>query len=199
MVDYKGKIVYIFCLVLFAILGIGVGYFKTVKLSGVELNNTTALDYAREYVFTFTPQRTVTASANVASVTVYYVDYYTVCKDEIKTSKVYNGTTIEGVKEQEKEYQEEKGLLYEIDSETEDSITYIREVKGNCPNHFYVIYEQDKLNIYTIKGEGKHELYTSLDSINVDNIRSELKVMIERGAIFNSKEELNRFIEDLET
>lgn len=199
MVDFKGKIIYVLCLVLLSIFGITIGYFKTIKLSEVEINNISAFEYAKEYVFGTKPHSTVTASANVSSITVNYVDYYTVCKDEVITSKTVNGMTMDGVKEQERIYQEENGLLYEIFSETEDSVTYKRKVKGNCPNHFYVIYEQNRLNIYTIKGEGIHELYTSLDSINIANIRGELKTMIEKGAVFNSREELNRFIEDLET
>ena len=152
MVDFKGKIIYVLCLVLLSIFGITIGYFKTVKLSEVEINNISAFEYAKEYVFGTKPHSTVTASANVSSITVNYVDYYTVCKDEVITSKTVNGMTMDGVKEQERIYQEENGLLYEIFSETEDSVTYKRKVKGNCPNHFYVIYEQNRRSKSDVKG-----------------------------------------------
>ena len=110
MVDFKGKIIYVLCLVLLSIFGITIGYFKTVKLSEVEINNISAFEYAKEYVFGTKPHSTVTASANVSSITVNYVDYYTVCKDEVITSKTVNGMTMDGVKEQERIYQEENGL-----------------------------------------------------------------------------------------
>ncbi len=53
--------------------------------------------------------------------------------------------------------------------------------------------------MYTVKGENKFELLMSIDDLNLDNIREELKVKIMRGTYINSKPELNRFIEDLQT
>lgn len=198
MVDFKGKILYVLCLIALVILGIGFGYFK-VKKTDVDINNITALEYVKEYIVFSRPQNAVTASTKTIDVTVNYIDYYTICKEEEKSSKVIYGSTIDSVKELEKEYQEKNGLLYDIDSETENSITYKRVVKGNCPNHFKVIYEEGKLNVYSVKGENKFEMYMSIDDLNIDNIRGELKTKIIRGTYINSKAELNRFIEDLQT
>ena len=39
----------------------------------------------------------------------------------------------------------------------------------------------------------------TIDDVNVDNLRDELKQMVKRGTYINSREELNRFIEDLES
>ncbi len=197
MVDFKGKVLYVFLLIMLLVLSVGFGFFK-MRGFNINVDNVSALDFANEYVF-FNPQKAVTASTKTIDVTVNYVDYYTICKEEEKTSKVIYGTTIDSVKDLEKEYQEKNGLSYDIDEVTEDSITYKRVIKGNCPNHFKVIYEEDRLNVYTVKGENKFELLMSIDDLNLDNIREELKVKIMRGTYINSKPELNRFIEDLQT
>ena len=39
----------------------------------------------------------------------------------------------------------------------------------------------------------------SIQGVNVNNLRDELKEMVEKGTYINSKDELNRFIEDLES
>lgn len=197
MVDFKGKIIYVFLLVLLLVMSVGFGYFKMQGFN-TKIDNVTALEFAKDLIY-FEPQKAITASTKTIDVTVNYVDYYTICKEEEKTSKVIYGSTIDTVKELEKEYQEKNGLSYDIDEVTEDSITYKRVIKGNCPNHFKVIYEEDRLNVYSVKGENKFELYTSVDNINIDNIRDELKTKILRGTYINSKPELNRFIEDLQT
>ena len=197
MVDFKGKVIYVFLLLLLLVISIGFGYFKMQGFS-TNVDNISALEFAKECVL-FEPPKAVTASTKTIDVKVTYVDYYTICKEEEKTSKLIYGSTIDTVKELEKEYQEKNGLSYEIDEVTEDSITYKRIINGNCPNHFKVIYEENKLNVYTVKGEDKFELLMSIDNLNIDNIREELKVKIMRGTYINSKPELNRFIEDLQT
>ena len=103
------------------------------------------------------------------------------------------------VKEQEEKYQAEKGLLYTIKAESENKIVYTRTINENCPNHFKVILENDKINVYSIQGENKSTIYMTIDDVNVDNLRDELKQMVKRGTYINSREELNRFIEDLES
>lgn len=198
MVDFKGKLLYVLCLFFLIVLGIGFGYFK-FKSSNLEINNISAYEYAKDYIFFTRQENLVTASTKTIDVTVKYVDYYTICKEEEVKVKTIYGTTIDSVKELEKEYQEKNGLLYDIDEQTMDSITYRRIIQGNCPNHFKVIYEDGKLNVYSVKGENKLELYSSFDDLNMDNIRDELKLKITRGTYINSKQELNRFIEDLQT
>ena len=62
-----------------------------------------------------------------------------------------------------------------------------------------VIKEDEKINVYSIQGENKSTLYMTIDNINIENLRDELKQMVNRGTYINSREELNRFIEDLES
>lgn len=199
MMNLKNKILYCLVLVLLLFGGIGFGYMRTVSFSNLDIDNTSVLDFAKNYSIVTNNDLVVTASTKTYDITVVYEDYYTVCKEDVSKSKVEYGTTIDKVKEDEKKYQEEKGLEYEIKSEKENKIVYSRTINENCPNHFKIILEDEKVNIYSIQGENKSTLYMTLDDINIKNLRDELKQMITKGTYINSREELNSFIEDLES
>lgn len=199
MTDIKDKILYCLALVVLLFIGIGVGYVKTASFDGVKIKNSSVLEFARNYNLVPNNDIAITASTKTYDITVTYEDSYTICKEKITNSKVEYGTTMDKVKEQEKKYQEEKGLLYTIKEESENKIVYTRSINENCPNHFKVIYENKKVNIYSIQGEDRSTLYMSIDNINLDNLREELRQKIDRGTYINSREELNNFIEDLES
>lgn len=59
--------------------------------------------------------------------------------------------------------------------------------------------ESGKIVVYSIQGENKKTVFMTLDNINVDHLRDEIKEKVESGTYINSKEELNKFIEDLES
>lgn len=199
MVNLKQKIIYCMALVVFMALGLGFGYFQTRFTTGLEVDNMSLLDYATSYVFTSTSDETVTASTKTYDVNVIYEDVYTVCGEVVHTTKTVYGTTMDKVKEEEKVYQEEKGLLYEIKAQGNTNIIYSRRMAQNCPNHFLVIWEEGKVNIYSIQGEDKKIVYMTISDINIDNLRQEIRTKVEKGTYINSKEELNKFIEDLES
>lgn len=199
MIDVKEKILYCLSLVVLLFVGIGVGYIKTVSLDSLNIDNTSAVEFANNYDLVTNNELLITASTKTYDITVVYEDNYTVCNESIVTSKVEYGTTMDKVKEEEKNYQEEKGLVYTIKTETEDKIVYSRSINENCPNHFKVILEDDKINVYSIQGENKSTLFMTVKDVNINNLRKELKEMVQKGTYINSKEELNRFIEDLES
>ena len=199
MIDVKEKILYCLSLVVLLFVGIGVGYIKTVSLDSLNIDNTSAVEFANNYDLVPNNELLITASTKTYDITVVYEDNYTVCNESVVTSKVEYGTTMDKVKEEEKNYQEEKGLVYTIKTETEDKIVYSRSINENCPNHFKVILEDDKINVYSIQGENKSTLFMTVKDVNINNLRKELKEMVQKGTYINSKEELNRFIEDLES
>ena len=199
MIDVKEKILYCLSLVVLLFVGIGVGYIKTVSLDSLNIDNTSAVEFANNYDLITNNELLITASTKTYDITVVYEDNYTVCNESVVTSKVEYGTTMDKVKEEEKNYQEEKGLVYTIKTETEDKIVYSRIINENCPNHFKVILEDDKINVYSIQGENKSTLFMTVKDVNINNLRKELKEMVQKGTYINSKEELNRFIEDLES
>ena len=199
MLDFKYKLLYCLVLVVLLLFGIGVGYLKTANIGENQIKNNSILEIAQNYSLMTENDMTVTASTKTYDVTVVYEDYYTVCKEAVTTSKVEYGTTLDSVKEKEKKYQEGKGLVYEIKEEKEDKVVYSRNINQNCPNHFKIIKEDEKINVYSIQGENKSTLYMKIDNINIEKLRDELKQMVNRGTYINSREELNRFIEDLES
>ena len=199
MIDVKEKILYCLSLVVLLFVGIGVGYIKTVSLDSLNIDNTSVVEFANNYDLVTNNELLITASTKTYDITVVYEDNYTVCNESVVTSKVEYGTTMDKVKEEEKNYQEEKGLVYTIKTETEDKIVYSRIINENCPNHFKVILEDDKINVYSIQGENKSTLFMTVKDVNINNLRKELKEMVQKGTYINSKEELNRFIEDLES
>lgn len=199
MINLKQKILYFSCLVLLLFFGIGIGFIKSTSL-GTGIDNSSLLDYAKNYALvTSNNDLVVTASTKTYDVTVIYEDYYTVCKEYVRRSNVIYGTTIDEVKENEKKYQEENGLVYEILSESDDKIVYSRNIKENCPNHFKIISENGKIVVYSIQGENKKTVFMTLDDVNAEQLRDEIKEKVESGTYINSKEELNKFIEDLES
>lgn len=199
MNNLKEKILYCFVLVVFLVLGVSFGYVQTMLNSDIKLDNTSMLDYATSYVFPTQTEIAVAASTQTYDIKVIYEDNYLVCGESITESKVIYGTTMDKVKEDEKVYQEEKGLVYSIKAESAETIMYTRELKENCPNHFLVVLEDEKIKVYSVQGEDKRTLFRTIENINIENLREELKIKVEKGTSLNSKEELNKFIEDLES
>lgn len=199
MIDVKEKLLYCLALVVLLFIGIGFGYVKTASLGSIDIDNTSVVDFAKNYELVTNNELVITASTKTYDITVVYEDNYSVCNESIVSSKVVYGTTMDKVKSDEKKYQEEKGLMYSIKSETEDKIVYTRTLNENCPNHFKVILENSNINVYSVQGENKSTLIMSIQGVNVNNLRDELKEMVEKGTYINSKDELNRFIEDLES
>lgn len=199
MNNLKEKILYCVVLVVFLVLGVSFGYVQTVLNSDIKIDNTSMLDYATSYVFPTQTDVAVAASTQTYDIKVIYEDNYTVCGESITESKIIYGTTMDKVKEDEKIYQEEKGLVYSIKAESAETIMYTRELKENCPNHFYIILEENNINVYSVQGEDKRTLFRTIENINIENLRDELKIKVEKGTSLNSKDELNKFIEDLES
>lgn len=198
MINLKQKLLYFSCLVVLLFVGITVGFIKSSS-EGTGINNESLLDYARNYAIVKNNDVVVTASTKTYDITVIYEDYYTVCKEYIRKSNVNYGTTLDELKAKEKDYQQENGLMYEILAESDDKIVYSRNINENCPNHFKVIAEGEKIVVYSIQGENKKTVFMTVENVNVKHLRDEIREKIEKGVYINSKEELNKFIEDLES
>lgn len=199
MINLKEKLVYSLVILMFLVIGVSFGYISTVSKSNIKIDNVSLLEYARNYTLSNIKNVAVSASSNLQDIEVVYEDNYLLCGESINTTKMIYGSDIDKVKEDEKKYQEEKGLKYEIKEEKKDKIVYARKINENCPNHFLVILEDEKIVVYSIKNENKKSVYMNIDNVNVEYLRKELKNKIEEGAYINSREELNRFIEDLES
>lgn len=122
---------------------------------------------------------------------VIYEDYYTVCKEVIINKNIEFGTTIDKIKANvNKEY-----ILVE---EKEDSIKFRKEIKSNCPNHFELRLEDNYVMIYQIKDNVTSTMYKNTEILR-STIREELVAELEKGIRVNTLEELNSYIEDIES
>lgn len=192
----KFKILYGLSLIAFLVGGIVFGYHRENRNPLFTAN---ILDYAIRFNVDEMENYAITTSTKVADIEVVYEDYYLKCKESDSKSKMIYGTTMDKVKEDEKKEQEQKGLIYTIKGESNTKIIYTREVNEKCPNHFLVKISAGTITVYRVKDEEKLEVYTTLDNINIQNVRDEIKQKIKEGTYINSREELNRFIEDLES
>lgn len=199
MVDYRRKFIIIFSAIVLLLFGIVSGMFVTQRLRGTGIHGLDFKEALGNLNVNIYNEDVVTASTKTEDIDVIYEDYYLDCMETERTSKRYYGTTIDKVEEEQKEYQEKNGLLYELKDETKNKVVYHRELEGNCPNHFLVIQEDEKVVVYQIRGENKKVVYMNIEDINIENLRQELKLKLKVGNYLNSREELNNFIEDLET
>lgn len=138
------------------------------------------------------------ASTKTYDIEVVYKDIYSLCGHTVETSNTIYSTTLDKVKEAEIKKQNQEKKEYKIEEEEQEKIVFSRTIDGNCPNHFKVKLENGKVVIYNVVNETISTIYQTID-IPQDNIRPELLEELGIGIELNSKEELNLFIEDIES
>lgn len=199
----KNKFLYrVFILSVFIILiGIGIflGYRYTDKNYAISDYDNMHSNEENKTVEVYVDEDEIEAvSTKSYDIEVVYIDYYTLCGEKEVSSNIYYGANIDELKESEKAKQEKEKKEYRIKEERIDKIVYERMVETNCPNHFKVILEKDKINIYSVISNEKLELFKQLD-VPTDTLRTEVKNELIGGILINSKEELNSIIEDIES
>ncbi len=127
-----------------------------------------------------------------------YEDYYTLCNETITNSQIIYQTTLDELIKSEKEKQSKENKEYSIKEKTNERLVFYRELEQNCPNHFNVKLEDGIIVIYSVVNESVSTVYKKID-ISQDLIRPELVEELNLGIEINSKEELNLFIEDIES
>jgi len=187
--DYMNKMVYRIVVMCVAVVLLLTGAYIGLKISS---------NVAKENVLP-APIETVNEAPAIPAINknddkdieVIYEDYYINCKETITNKNMEFGTTKEKIKEKvDKEYK--------IIEETEDSIIFRKEVVSNCPNHFKLLLEDGFVMIYQVLSDGIYVMYKNTE-IPESNIREELVTELKKGIQANSLEELNRYMEDLES
>lgn len=126
-----------------------------------------------------------------SDIEVIYEDYYTKCKETITNKNMEYGTTLDKIKEKvDKEYV--------IVEEKDNSILFRKEINTNCPNHFELKLVDNFVMIYQRVTEDKTILYKNTE-IPRTTIRDELISELEKGIKVDSLEDLNIYIEDIES
>ncbi|MCX8074007.1 MAG: hypothetical protein N2749_00260 [Clostridia bacterium] len=127
-----------------------------------------------------------------------YEDYYKVCKKTITDSNMVYGISLNELKERETEKNRKDSKDYQVVSETPTKIVFRRELDQYCPEHYEIKLENGKVVIYNIVSEGVKTLYKETD-IYETGLRPEVIEDLMEGKKVDSKEELNLFIEDIES
>lgn len=122
---------------------------------------------------------------------VTYEDYYTNCRETITNKNIEYGTTIEKIKK-------EVDIKYKLVEETKNTIVFRKEIDSNCPNHFKLVLEDGYVMIYQIISDGIFTMYKNTE-IPESSIREELVSELKKGIIVNRLEDLNSYIEDIES
>ena len=175
----------------FFFFGIYVGFKFTRNGKIVEDKTSTADDSIEK-------DETTPVSTKTYDIEVVYKDEYTKCGHTIQNKDMVYGTTLENLKEEENKKQKEKGIIYEVEEESNDQIVYSRKVDQNCPNHFLVKIENNNIVIYNIIDDAAMSVYKKLE-VDMNTLNPEMLEELNEGIKVDSKEDLNLIIEDIES
>ena len=182
-------------LVVFGVfVGLSVSYNSTVSN---DLSSYTP-SQMEEDLEQISQNNTETVSTKTYDIEVIYIDNYTLCNEKVETNNIVYSTTLEDLKNEELEKQQNENKVYEIKEESNERLIFERTLNQNCPNHFFVILEDKNINVYNVITKEKIELYQTID-ISEELIRTELQEELTKGILVDSKEELNLIIEDIES
>lgn len=194
----KYKIFVVILMIFILTFGIFVGLSITYNNSvSDDLTSYTPEDM-EEDLKNFSNEQAESVNSKNHDIEVTYIDNYTLCNEQVKSSNVVYSTTLEDVKKEEEIKQVRENKRYDLIEESNDTLVYSRDVNQNCPNHFCVKLENGKVNIYNVVSKDVNTIYKSVD-ISEELIRSELIEELTKGILANSKEELNLIIEDIES
>lgn len=185
----------LFFLLVFGIfVGLSVSYNSTVSN---DLSSYTPDDMEEDLQKVY-DDNTEAVSTKTYDIELVYIDNYTLCGEKIENSNIIFSTTLEELKNKENLNQMKENNEYEIIEESSEKLVYERNLNQNCPNHFFIVMEDENINIYNILTNELKEIYQTID-ISEELIRNELVEELTKGITVNSKEELNLIIEDIES
>lgn len=177
--------------ILLLILGVFVGFKYTRNDKNVEDKTSIAEDSIEK-------DETTPVITKTYDIEVVYKDEYTKCGHIIQNKDMVYGTTLENLKEEENKKQKEKGIIYEVEEESNEQVIYTRKVDQNCPNHFLVKIENNNIVIYNIIDEAAMSVYKKLE-VDINTLNPEMLEELNEGIKVDSKEDLNLIIEDIES
>ena len=178
-------------IVLLLVLGVYIGFKYTRNDKNVEDKTSIAEDRIEK-------DETTPVSTKTYDIEVVYKDEYTKCGHTIQSKDMVYGTTLENLKKEENQKQKEKGIIYEVEEESNDQIVYSRKVDQNCPNHFLVKIEKNDIIIYNIIDDAAMSVYKKLE-VDINTLNPEMLEELNEGIKVDSKEDLNLIIEDIES
>lgn len=190
----KGYSFFVFgILVICLSLGIYLGFRYTKNTTELEdYNQPTAEDV--EVI----KEDTTPVSTKTYDIEVIYIDEYIKCNHVIENKNVVYSTTLDKLKEEENNKQKESGNIYEVIEENNQKLVYSRKIEQNCPNHFLIKLEDNKVVIYNVVDESAMIVFKYLE-VEIETLNPEMIEELNEGIKIESKEELNLIIEDIES
>ena len=193
----KKNIGYRFLVVLILVvclsLGIYLGFRYTKNNEMVDnYEETTAEDIEQ------IKENTTPVSTKTYDIEVIYKDEYTKCGHVIETKNVVYSTTLDKLKEEENNKQNQNSVVYKLVEESNEKLVYTRQIEQNCSNHFLIKLEDNEIIIYNIVDESAMIVYKNV-KVEVETLNPEMLEELNKGINVNSKEELNLIIEDIES
>lgn len=185
----------LFFLLVFGIfVGLSVSYNSNVSN---DLNSYTPDDVKKDFSVGY-DNNVEAVSTKTYDIELVYIDNYSLCGEKFETRDMIYSTTLEELKNKENLKQLKENKKYVITEENNEKLVYERTLEQNCPNHFLVVLEDKKINIYNMLNDKIKEHYQTID-ISEELIRNELIEELTKGIVVNSIEELNLIIEDIES
>ena len=133
-----------------------------------------------------------------ATIELVYEDYYSLDDKLVSNSNVVYGISVNDLKKQENEKNEQAKNGYELVEQSTVKLRYRRTLNQYSPCHFLVKLEGGKVVIYNIVSDTVNTLYKDTN-ISEESLRPELLEELNIGKRVDSKEELNELIEDIES
>lgn len=130
----------------------------------------------------------------VIDVSIKYTDIFPDCGHNIETEEEYKSISINEIKKEI----EDRDLGYRLIGQEDGILIYQKVHSGKCRNHYKIILEDGKVNVYRLSESGEFEYYQDTE-ITVETIREGIKEKLEEGIIVDELEELILIIEDIES
>lgn len=194
----KYKIFVVILMFFLLTFGIFIGLSVTYNSSVSDDLTSYTPDDMEEDLKKFSNEQTESVNYKTHDIEVTYIDNYTLCNEQIKSTNMIYSSTLEKVRNEEEIKQGRENKQYDLIDESSDKLVYSRNIDQNCPNHFSMKLENGLVNVYNVVSEDVNTIYKTID-ISEELIRSELIEELTKGITANSKEELNLIIEDLES
>lgn len=198
-----GRGLYRIILASITIILLSVGLYIGLQISKKEAQDVTDVLSSENILQTIENQQTqveVYSDPNdkKTDIELVYEDYYTLDDKVVTNSNVVYGISINDLKKQEVEKNEQARNDYQLVEQTSVKLRFRRTLDQYSPCHFLVKLEDGKVVIYNIVSNTVTTLYKKTD-ISESSLRPEMLEELNIGKRVDSKEELNSLIEDIES
>lgn len=188
------RILVFLVLVLLMLVGVYIGIDATNKEREQSLIASVSNEKITVKPYEEIVEETVSEDDLIIDVAIVYTDVYPDCGHTIEQEEKHSNTSVNKVKEEV----ENKDLGYRLIGSENGILIYQKVNIGKCRNHYKVVLEDNRVNVYRIGITGEFEPYQETE-ITVDTIRDGIKEQLIEGIEVDELEELLLLMEDIES